>query len=35
MHREPGRLVDDQHQPVAMEHARQDFICGQLGNIQQ
>ena len=26
MHRQPGRLVDHQHQPVAMEHARLDFF---------
>ena len=26
VHRQPGRLVDDQHQPVAMEHAGLDFI---------
>ena len=35
MHREPRWLVDHQHQSVAMEHARQDFVRGQLGNIQQ
>ena len=35
MHRQPGRLVDDQHQSVAVEHARQDFVGGQLGNIEQ
>ena len=35
MHRQSGRLVDDQHQPVAVEHTRLDFLCGQLGNIEQ
>ena len=35
MHRQPGRLVDDQHQPVAMEHAGLDFFGGQFGNIHQ
>jgi hypothetical protein len=35
MHGETGRLVDDQHQPVAVEHARQDFLCGQFGNVKQ
>ena len=28
MHRQPGGLVDHQHQPVAMEHARLDFLRG-------
>ena len=28
MHRQPGRLVDHQHQPVAMEHAGLNFIGG-------
>ncbi|MET3325892.1 hypothetical protein ABIF54_003145 [Bradyrhizobium japonicum] len=35
MHRQTGRLVDDQHQSVAMEHAAQDFVGGQFGNIEQ
>ena len=35
MHRQAGRLVDDQHQPVAMEHARQNLLGGQFGNIEQ
>jgi len=35
MHGKPGGLVDDQHQPVAMEHPRQDFVGGQFGNIRQ
>ena len=26
MHRQPGGLVDDQHQPVAVEHAGLDFF---------
>ena len=35
MHRQARRLVDDQHQSVAVEHARQDFVGGQLGNVKQ
>src|SRR5262249_34359171 len=35
MHRQPRRLVDDQHQSVAMEHTRLDFFCRQLRNIEQ
>ena len=35
VHRQAGRFVDDQHQPVAMEHARQNLVGGQLGNIEQ
>ena len=33
MHRQARRLVDHQHQPVAMEHAGLDFFGGQFGNI--
>ena len=33
MHRQPGRLVDHQHQAVAVEYAGQDFFRGQFGNI--
>ena len=33
MHRQARRLVDNKHQPVAVEHARQDFFRGQFGNI--
>ena len=35
MYRQSRRLVDHQHQPVAMEHAGLDFIGGQFGNIHQ
>ena len=35
MHRQAGGLVDDQHQPVAMEHAGLDFLRGQFGNVDQ
>jgi hypothetical protein len=35
MHRQPRRLVDDQHQPVAVKHTRLDFLRRQLGNIEQ
>ena len=35
MHRQAGGLVDDQHQPVAVEHAGQDLVGGQFGNIEQ
>ena len=35
MHRQAGRLVDHQHQPVAVEHAGLDFIRrSDLGNIK-
>ena len=27
MHRQPGGLVDHQHQPVAVEDASLDFVC--------
>ena len=27
MYRKAGGLVDDKHQPVAVEHAGQDFVC--------
>ena len=33
MHRQPGRLVDHQHQPVAMKHPREDLVGGQFRNI--
>ena len=29
MHRQSGRLVDHQHQPVAMKHAREDFLLSR------
>src|SRR5262252_7906298 len=35
MHRQARRLVDHQHQPVAVKHARQDFVGGQFGNIHR
>jgi fused signal recognition particle receptor len=35
VHGKARRLVDDQHQPVAVEHAREDFFRGQLVNIEQ
>ena len=35
MHRQPRRLVDHQHQPVAMEHAGLDFLRGQFGNFDR
>ena len=33
MHRQARRLVDNEHQPVTMEHAGEDFLRGQFGNI--
>ena len=35
MDRQASRLVDDQHQPVAMEYARLDFFGRQFGNIHE
>src|SRR5882757_8153810 len=34
MHRETGRLVDHQHQPVAVEHAREDLRLGRVLRIE-
>src|SRR4051812_26438464 len=34
MHREPGRLVDHQHQPVAVQDAREDFLLGRVLRIE-
>ena len=33
VHGQAGRLVDHQHQPVAVEHTRLDFFGRQFGNI--
>src|ERR1700729_444811 len=35
MNGKPCRLVDHQHQPVAMKHAGEDFLRGQLGNVNR
>ena len=35
MHREAGRLVDHQHQPVAVKHAREDFFLGRGLRIER
>src|ERR1043166_3682808 len=34
MHRQAGRLVDHQHQPVAMQHAREDFLLGRILRVE-
>src|SRR5882724_1617894 len=34
MHREAGRLVDHQHQPVAIEHARENFLRARVLRIK-
>src|SRR5712671_3547952 len=34
MDRKPGRLVDHQHQPVPMQHAREDFLLGRVLRIE-
>src|SRR3982074_798989 len=34
MHRQPGGLVDHQHQPVAMQHAREDFLLGRVLRVE-
>ncbi|MGB6175538.1 MAG: ISAs1 family transposase [Methylocella sp.] len=35
MDRDPGRLVDDQHQPVAIEKPRGQLLAGHAGWLQQ
>src|ERR1700722_4007230 len=35
MNGKPCRLVDLEHQPVAMKHAGEDFLRGQLGNVNR
>ena len=35
MHRETGGLVDHQHQPVAMKHAREDFLLARVLRIER
>ncbi len=35
MHRQAGRLVDHQHQPVAIEHAREDFLLARVLRIER
>jgi hypothetical protein len=34
MHRQAGRLVDHQHQAVAMEHARENLVLGRVLRIE-